>query len=112
MQKARRAIPTVTIPSGNRTVQQSWEISLQGRAAFPGAMTLDPGTQTCVLAAVASHDSSLAFEWSVDPSGPGLDLTSLPQQFLATRNSAQLVLPANFLKVSSPPCPGMCSPGA
>jgi len=46
-----------------------------------------------------SSEKPLDFEWSIDPQNPNLQFRKLPSQYLATRLSAQLTLPANFLKV-------------
>lgn len=99
---ASRRIPGLVIPGGNRTVQQSWQLSLQGAASFPGSLAPDPANGGCYAfaAAAAAAPAPLVFQWSVDPvAGGGLDMDALPPAFAATRASPQLELPANFLQV-------------
>lgn len=96
--KAAQVTPTVLIPGGNRTVQQSWEVSLQGSASYPSALVFDQSSGACTR--VNRSGRALDFAWSADPTGPTFLFEALPPQYAATQTSAQLVIPANFLKVT------------
>ena len=98
---APKVAPTVLIPGGNRTVLQSWEVSLQGTASYPSASAFDPATGTCQP--VASSGTPLNFMWSVVPAGPDFEFQLLPNQYSSTQRSAQLTIPANFLQVRAVP---------
>ena len=95
--KAAKVAPTLVISGGNRTIQQSWEVSLQGMAMYPSPFTYDATLGICK----ASHGmgSPLDFEWTVDTTDSDFQFQLMPQQYLATRLSAQLTIPGNFLKV-------------
>lgn len=95
--KAASVMPTLTIPGGNRTVLQSWEVSLQGAAKYPSPYMYNTSLGICQ----ASHGmgNPLIFEWSIDTSDNDFQFRKLPQQYLATRRSAQLTIPGGFLRV-------------
>lgn len=92
-------MPTLLIPGGNRTVQRSWEVSLQGSANYPSPYIYNASLGICQ----ASHGmgNPLDFEWSVDTSNNDFQFRKLPAHYLATRLSAQLTIPGNFLKVDN-----------
>ena len=94
---AAKVAPTVLIPGGNRTVLQSWEVSLQGTASYPSASAYDQATGTCQP--VASSSTPLDFMWAVVPAGPDFEFQLLPDQYSSTQRSAQLTIPANVLQV-------------
>ena len=97
--KTTSVLPTLSIPGGNRTVQQSWEVSLQGSAEYPSPYTYNSSLGVCQ--ASQGMGSPLDFEWSVDTTNNNLQFQNLPPHYLATRLSAQLTLPSNFLKVKA-----------
>ncbi len=91
-------MPTLIIPGGNRTVQESWEVSLQGFAEYPSPYVYNSSLGVCQ--ASQGMGSPLDFAWSVDTTNNDFQFQNLPPNYLATRLSAQLTIPSNFLKVN------------
>lgn len=96
--KAARLAPTLVIDGGNRTIQQSWEVSLQGTAMYPSPFRYDATLGICLPS--SGMGSPLHFKWSVDTTSVDFQFQLLPQQYLVTQLSAQLTIPGNFLKAS------------
>ena len=99
MYKAAQVAPTVLIPGGNRTVLQSWEVSLRGSASFPSPYMYNSSTLACEP--ISPTNRPLNFEWSADPAGPNFEFQALPAAYQATQLSAQLTIPADFLQASA-----------